>query len=238
MNSWRTCCRCRRLAINIQSRHSRRIVPTNRSATAFAFDALTGVWSTRIPSALNTVSNALVNLPSLSGIRSSKGLSRLGSENTKFLACCAVQAPSGFSLMPARRTRRVEGSMKNSAYIRRRLIVSTVKKSHAITLCLAADELTPRHPTALASRSDPGSDQDVADTRRGDLDPETDQPPRDPPVSPPRVLASQPQDQLTNLTANPWPVRTASRIRPAARNDPPVPREQRFRGHKQHRPAV
>src|ERR1035441_1345564 len=56
MNSWRTCCRCRRLAINIQSRHSRRIVPTNRSATAFAFGALTGVWSTRIPSALNTVS--------------------------------------------------------------------------------------------------------------------------------------------------------------------------------------
>jgi hypothetical protein len=43
-----------------------------------------------------------------------RGLSRSGSENTKFLACRAVQAPSGFSLMPARCTRRVESSMKNS----------------------------------------------------------------------------------------------------------------------------
>jgi hypothetical protein len=36
-----------------------------------------------------------------------------GSENAKFLACWAVQAPSGFSVMPARCTRLVEGSIKN-----------------------------------------------------------------------------------------------------------------------------
>jgi hypothetical protein len=49
----------------IQSRHSRLTVPTNRSATAFAFGDLTGVRITRTPSALKTVSKARVNLPSL-----------------------------------------------------------------------------------------------------------------------------------------------------------------------------
>jgi hypothetical protein len=72
------------------------------------------------------------------------------------------------------------------------MIVSTVKKSHAIMLCaLAADELAPRHAAALAGRSDPGADQDVADARLGDLDPEPDQLTGDPPVSPPRVLTSE-----------------------------------------------
>jgi Homeodomain-like domain len=73
-----------------------------------------GVWTTRIPSVLKTVSKALVNLPSLSRTRNSSGPSRSESDNTRFLACCAVHAPSGFSLMPARCTRRVESSMKNN----------------------------------------------------------------------------------------------------------------------------
>jgi hypothetical protein len=80
-----------------------------------AFGALTGVRITRMPSALNTASKTRVNLPSLSRIRNSRGLSRSGSENTKFLACWVVHAPSGFSVRPARCTRRVESSMKNSA---------------------------------------------------------------------------------------------------------------------------
>ncbi len=102
MSSRRTCCRCRRLAIRIQSRHSSLTVPTNRSATALAFGARTGERITWTPSALNTVSKARVDLPSLSRTRNSRGLSRSGSENTKFLACCAVHAP-GKPSAPSRR---------------------------------------------------------------------------------------------------------------------------------------
>src|SRR5664280_957511 len=61
MNSASTRCRCRWSAISSQSGHSRLTVPTNRSATAFAFGARTGVWMTRMPSVLKTVSKALVN---------------------------------------------------------------------------------------------------------------------------------------------------------------------------------
>jgi len=41
-------------------------------------------------------------------------LSRSGSENTTFLACWVVDAPSGFSLRPASCTRRVESPINNS----------------------------------------------------------------------------------------------------------------------------
>jgi hypothetical protein len=104
--------------------------------------------------------------------------------------------------------------------------------------CLAANELTPRHPTAPASRPDPSSDQDVADTRRRDLGPKPSQLARDPPVPPPRVLPSQPQDQLSNVTVHPWPTGTPSRICPAASHKSPMPREQRRRSHEEHPPAL
>jgi hypothetical protein len=75
---------------------------------------MTGVRITRTPSALNTVSKARVNLPSFSRIRNSRGHSRSASENTKFLACWVVHAPSGFSLTPTSSTRQVESPIKNS----------------------------------------------------------------------------------------------------------------------------
>ena len=60
---------------------------------------------------------------------------------------------------------------------------------------------------------------------------------RDPPVPPPRVLASEPQNQLANLPADPRAPGTPSWIRPAARDEPAVPRQQRFRGHEERTPA-
>jgi hypothetical protein len=73
------------------------------------------------------------------------------------------------------------------------VIVSTVKKSHAMMLC-AWPRMKSRHESAPRSpgRSDPGAHQDVADARLGDLDAEPDELTRDPPVSPSRVLASEP----------------------------------------------
>ena len=82
--------------------------------------------------------------------------------------------------------------------------MSTVKKSHAMMLC-ACPRMNSRHehPPALTARPDPGADHDLADARRGDLDRETKQLAGNPPGPPPRVLASEPQDQLANLQADP-----------------------------------
>jgi hypothetical protein len=116
--------------------------------------------------------------------------------------------------------------------------VSTVKKSHAIhALSLPADELAPEDPAALAGRPDPCSHRDVADARLGDLDAEPDQLTGGPPVSPSRVLASEPRDQLANLTGDPRAPGTPSRIGPAASHEPAVPRQQRSRGHEEQTPA-
>lgn len=51
-----------------RSRHSRRAVPTNRSATAFARGARTGVRMTSVPSDRNTSSKFVVNFVSQSRI--------------------------------------------------------------------------------------------------------------------------------------------------------------------------
>jgi len=49
--------------------HSRRSVPTNRSAKEFACGGRAGVLITRVPLPAKTPSNAVVNLPSRSRIR-------------------------------------------------------------------------------------------------------------------------------------------------------------------------
>jgi hypothetical protein len=57
--------------------------------------------------------------------------SRSPSANSRLRACWVTQAPFGWAVTPARWTRRVSSSMKNSTYSRRSEIVSTVKKSQA-----------------------------------------------------------------------------------------------------------
>src|SRR5215472_4201205 len=64
MYSLRTARRCRSPAISSWSRHSRRALPIQRSAIAFARGACTGVLMTRTPVAVNTASNGAVNLAS------------------------------------------------------------------------------------------------------------------------------------------------------------------------------
>jgi hypothetical protein len=69
MYSPRTSRRCRSPAISIRSRHSRRALPIQRSAIAFARGAYTGVRTVRTPMAVNTALNAAVNLVSRSRIK-------------------------------------------------------------------------------------------------------------------------------------------------------------------------
>jgi hypothetical protein len=53
------------------------------------------------------------------------------STTSRLRACWVTQPLLGLAVTPARWTRRVSSSMKNSTYSRRNQVVSTVKKSHA-----------------------------------------------------------------------------------------------------------
>jgi hypothetical protein len=68
-----TVSRWRRLRISIRSSSSRRTVPIQRSAIAFARDARTGVRRTRMASLANTASKTPVNLLSRSRIKNLNG---------------------------------------------------------------------------------------------------------------------------------------------------------------------
>jgi hypothetical protein len=81
--------------ISTWSRHSRRNVPTNRSAKEFACGDRTGVLITRVPFPAKTPSNAVVNLPSRSRIRNLHLLARSPRSMRRLRACWTVQAPVG-----------------------------------------------------------------------------------------------------------------------------------------------
>jgi hypothetical protein len=70
-------------------------VRTNRSATAFALGARTGVWMISTPSLRKTVSKSWVNLLSRSRIRNRIGVARSGKAQASWRACWVTQAPLG-----------------------------------------------------------------------------------------------------------------------------------------------
>ena len=77
-----------------------------------ACGARIGVWITLIPSLRKTASKAAVNLLSRSCIRKRIRSSR--PVKLRFRACWVTQAPLGLLVHPARWTRRLSSSMKNS----------------------------------------------------------------------------------------------------------------------------
>jgi hypothetical protein len=91
----------------------------------------TGVTSTSTPSDPKTSSNPRQNFASRSRIRKRVRRPRSSRTSSRLRACWVIQAALGFGVTPARWTRRVSSSMKNSTYSRRSQIVSTVKKSQA-----------------------------------------------------------------------------------------------------------
>jgi hypothetical protein len=92
------------MKIRIRSRHSRRTVPTNRSANAFALGARIGVLMISTPSVRNTSSKLAVNLVSRSLSKNLAGRSRAARTTVKFRACWVTQSPTGFAVTPARCT--------------------------------------------------------------------------------------------------------------------------------------
>jgi hypothetical protein len=72
--------------------------------------------------------------------------------------------------------------------------------------------------------------------RRRNSDAESFQLANDPPVSPPRVLLREPQDQRANRRFKRRPSRLRSRVPPTASDQPAVPTQQRLRPHREARP--
>lgn len=94
--------------------HSRRAVPTQRSAIAFARGARTGVLMIRTPREVNTSSKTLMYLASRSRMRNLTCSARSLRSMSRFRACWATQVPVGLVVTPMMWTARVVCSMKNS----------------------------------------------------------------------------------------------------------------------------
>ena len=108
-----------------QSRHSRRIVPSTRSQTAFAFGLRTGERNTFTPNALIESSRCFAEIRSQSCIR----YRWPPSYPTSSLNCCSVHSAVGFAVTFTCFRRRVPCSITtNTDSIRN---VTVTKKSHA-----------------------------------------------------------------------------------------------------------
>src|SRR5262249_51334682 len=83
-------------------------------------------------------------------------------------------------------------------------------------LAVCAQEAAPRLPVALRRWRQTGRTEDVADGRRRDREVELAQFADDPLVTPARVLAGEPHNQLSDLAADWRSSRTSARVGPAA----------------------
>jgi hypothetical protein len=222
--------------ISSQSRHSARTVCTQRSAYAFALGARTGVTSTSPPSAQNTASKLRQNLASRS--RSTKRTCRPPSPSTssKLRACWATQAPLGLAVTPAKWTRRVSSSMKNSTYSRRSHRIDGEEVAGHDPGGLLAQELPPGGGRGPRCRIHPVTLQRRADHRRRDPHAQAQQLALNALVAPARVLPGQTDDQLLHLLVQRWPADPVW-VGPRAGNQAPMPAQQRLWRHEEARPA-
>ena len=207
------CSRCSSRSVLPAARHSWRALAIQRSAIAFARGAWTGVWMIRTPVALNTASNAAVNFVSRSRIRNFRPSAWPSRSISRLRACWVTHAPAGWAVMPARCTRRVPCSMKNSTYRRRSNTVSTWKKSVArIVLACPARNARQVCPSRLGAESMPASLKDLPHRRRRQLIAQAGQLAVDAPVAPGRVVLRHLQDQRAYGSRRARPSRSARRV--------------------------
>ena len=183
----------------------------------------------RRPRERNTSSKLRANFASRSRMRNRTCRPRSPSTSRRLRACWVTQAPSGLAVTPARCTRRVSSSMKNSTYSRRSQTVSTVKKSQAtIPAACWRRNACQEVPVRRGAGSSPCRRSDRAD--RGGRDPDAE------PCAARLGCAGSPS------AGSPWPGgrsaaarprssggRPVSRVRvgPRAGDQPPVPAQQR-----------
>ena len=142
---------------------------------------------------------------------------RSPSTRRRLRACWVTQAQSGWAVTPAKWTRRVSSSMKNSTYSRHSHTVSTVKKSQA-TIPAACRRRNARQVVVV--RRGAGS----SPCRRSIVRivvAETETPScwkfaLDRLVAPARVLPGQADDQLLDVLVQPWSAGLVVRVGPCA----------------------
>ena len=97
-----------------RSKHSRRMVPTKRSAMPFARGARTGVLTILTSSAAKTASKEAVNFMSRSRIRNLAAAAYSPSSIEMLRAVWVTQSVTGLAVTPAIRTRRASWWTKKS----------------------------------------------------------------------------------------------------------------------------
>ena len=102
------------LMTRIRSKSSRRMLPTNRSAMAFARGARTGVLMIWIPASAKTASNMAVNLASRSRMRNRK-CRRASRSMARLRASWVSRVPVGWAVTPRMWTWRVACSTTKNA---------------------------------------------------------------------------------------------------------------------------
>src|SRR5919204_5156928 len=224
MYSRSTRSRCARETIRIRSRHSRRTLPTQRSACAFARGAAIGARITLIPSERKTSSKTAVNLLSRSRIRTRRPLLLLGDRHdqvARLLRDPGAVRISGHAGQMHAPTLELDEEEHVQASQPERLDREEVTLHDPSRLL--AQELPPAHARASRCGLDAVAAEHVPDAARRQRDPEPKQLAMDPLVPPARVLHRQPQDQPSRLCEQRWPDRPSTLIRPAAADEGAMP---------------
>src|SRR6266498_4609292 len=102
---------------------------------------------------------------------------------------------------------------------------------------MCSEEAAPRLRVALRRGRQAGVGEDVADGGRRDGDAELAQLTHDPQVTPARVLAREPQDQLAHVTVDRRPAWAAVWVGRAPSHQPAMPVQERLRLHEESVPG-
>src|SRR5919198_366906 len=200
--------------------------------------AWTGVSTTSAPSQRKTSSNARQNLASRSRSTNWTRRPRSPSTSSRLRACWATQAPSGLAVTPARWTRRVSSSMKNSTYSRRSQTVSTVKQvAGQDPGGLLAKKRPPGHARAPRGRVQAVAPQRRADGGRRDPHAKAEQLALDALVAPAGILGGQADDQLLEVLVECGAPASTMRVGPGASDQAAVPAQQRLGPDQEAGPA-
>jgi hypothetical protein len=183
--------------IRIRSRHSRRTLPTQRSACAFARGAAIGARITLIPSELKTSSKVAVNLLSRSRIKKVRPLLLLGESHgqvARLLGDPGAVRVGGDADEVHAAARQFDEEEHVEPMQPKRLDREEVTLEDPGSLL--AEEFSPAHARLSRRRLDPVAMEQIPDGTRRQADAEPDQLAVDPLVPPARVLRRQAQDEL------------------------------------------
>jgi Alpha/beta hydrolase family len=177
----------------IRSRHSRRTLPTQRSACARAFGPRTGALITRIPSERKTWSKSRVNLPSRSRTRNrgrTSSLSNLHQQVARLLGHPAAIRVGRYPGQVNAAGRQLNEEQDVETLPEEGVDGEEVALENARRLL--AEKLRPARLDALRCRLDLRLFEDRPDSARRQPDAERGQFALNPPIAPARVLARQP----------------------------------------------